>query len=61
MATIIAVASESLVNVPIELVAVISTRKYLSTSLDPSVYVALVAPETLVQVVSSSGSVQRFH
>ena len=30
--TIIAVASESLVIVPIELVAVISTRMYLSTS-----------------------------
>jgi hypothetical protein len=60
-ATIIAVASESFVIVPIELVAVTSTLMYLSTSLEPRVYVALVAPEMFVHVVSSSGSVQRFH
>ena len=61
VARITPVASESLVMAPMELVAVTATRMYLSTSLDVSVYVALVAPEILVQVVSSAGSVQRFH
>ena len=60
-AVIIAVASESLVIAPIEFVAVTATRMYLSTSPLANVYVALVAPEILVQVVSSSGSAQRFH
>ena len=58
---ITAVLADKSVEVPIELVAVVETLMYLSTSVDVKVYVDDVAPAIDVQVFASDSDVHLFH